>query len=115
MAIQTALRPIARKIAESVRTFASSQGLPREDFVLVGAWDERTDHIRLFLGTTRQIDGRQWHAGVHEALRQTFADHPWIPMNISLVVQNVRNLDDVYYNFPLAEDEEDLTDLLERS
>jgi hypothetical protein len=115
MAIQTALRPVARRIAEPDRTFASSQGVPREDYNLLGAWDERTDHIRLFLGTTRQIEGRQWHAGIHQVLRQAFSDHPWIPMNIGLVVRNVRNLDDVYYNFPLAEDENDLTDLLERS
>jgi hypothetical protein len=115
MAIQTALRPIARKIAESVRAFATSQGVSREDYVLVGAWDQRTDHIRLHLGTAPQIDGRQWHAGIHRALRQTFASHPWIPMNISVVIENVPDLDDVYLRFPLSENEEDLTDLLERS
>lgn len=115
MALQTALRPIARRIADAVRAFASSQGVPREDYVLVGAWDERTEHIRLFLGTLHEVDGFRWHAGIHQSLRQAFADHPWIPMNISLVIQKVRKLDDVYYDFPLAEDELDLTDLLERS
>jgi hypothetical protein len=115
MALQPALRPIARKIGDAVRAYASSQGVPKEDYVLVGAWDETTDHIRLLLGTTRQIDGRRSDAEIREALRQSFADRPWIPTNTSLVVQNVRNLDDVYYSFRLAEGEYDLTDLLERS
>ena len=115
MALQTALRPIARKIAEAVRTFATSQGVAREDYVLVGAWDQRTEHIRLLLGINHEVDRFQWHAGIKQALREAFPDHAWILTTINLVVWPVRDLDDVYYNFPLAEDEDDLTDLLERS
>jgi hypothetical protein len=115
MAIQTSLRPIARRIAESVRAFATSEGVPKEDYALVGAWDRRTDHIRLLLGTERQIDKRQWYIGIQQALGQAFTDLPWIPMNIGLVIERVRNLEDVYFHFPLADDEDDLTDLLERS
>lgn len=115
MAIQTSLRPIARKIAEAVEAYASSRGMARDDYALVGAWDERTDGIRLVFGTDRKIDERQWYAGILQEIRRTFADHPWITMNISFVVENVQNLDDVYLHFPSGEDEVDLTELLERS
>lgn len=115
MAIKTSLRPIARKIAEAVEAYASSQGMPRSDYALVGAWDEKTDGIRLVFGTDCKIDERQWYSGILQAIRQSFADHPWITRNIGLVVENVQNLDDVYLHFPGGEDEVDLTELLERS
>jgi hypothetical protein len=115
MAIKTSLRPIARKIAEAVEAYASSQGMAGDDYALVGAWDERTDGIRLVFGTDRKIDERQWYAGILQEIRQSFADRPWITMNIGLVVENVQNLDDVYLHFPGGEDEVDLTELLERS
>jgi hypothetical protein len=115
MAIQTSLRPIARRIAESVKAFATSQGVPEEGYALVGAWDRRTDHIRLLLGTDHQIDKRRWYIGIQQALRQAFVDYPWIPKNIGLVIERVAKLESVYFQFLLAEDEEDLTDLLERS
>jgi hypothetical protein len=116
MAIKTSVRPIARRIAEAVKLYLSSQGVPRSEYALVGAWDQKTDHIRLVLGTThRNIDERRWYADILQALRQAFSDHPSIVMYIGLVVQNVRDLDDLYLRFPLSEDEEDLTELLERS
>ncbi len=115
MAIKTSLRPVARKIAKAVEAYASSQGMARGDFALAGAWDERTGGIRLVFGTDRTINERQWYAGILQELRQSFADHPWITMNIGLVVENVQNLDDVYLHFPGGEDEVDLTELLERS
>jgi hypothetical protein len=114
MAIQTSLKPIASRIAEAVKAYAASHGVPKEDYALVGAWDERTDHIRLVLGSTRPIDVRQWYVDIRQALRQAFADYPWIVSNTGLVVQNVRNLEDVYFGFRIADDEVDLTDLLER-
>jgi hypothetical protein len=115
MAIETSLRPVARKIAEAVAAFTSSQGMTRGDYALAGAWDERTGGIRLVIGTDFKIDERQWYVGILRELSKTFADHPWITMNIGLVVENVRNLDDVYLHFPGGEDEVDLTEMLERS
>ena len=56
MALKTSLRPIAKKIAEAVNSYASSQGWANVDYALVGTWDEKTDRIRLVFGTNRQID-----------------------------------------------------------
>jgi hypothetical protein len=113
MALKTSLRPIARKIAEAVKSYASSQGWAKDDYVLAGTWDEKTDRIRLVFGTDRQIDERQWYSGILQAIRRTFADNPWIIRNIGLVVENVQNLDQVYIHFPSDDDEVDLTDILE--
>jgi hypothetical protein len=115
MASKTSLRLIAKKIAEAVQTYAMSQGMPRSEYALLGASDEKTDRIRLVFGSVRTIDERHWYAGILQELRKTFADYPWITMNIGLVVENVQNLDDVYRHFPGDDDEVDLTEMLERS
>ena len=113
MALKTSLRPIARKIAEAVDSYASSQGWAKDDYALVGTWDEKTDRIRLVVGTDRQIDERQWYSGIVQAIRRSFSDSPWVTRNIGLVVENVQNLDQVYLHFPSDDDEVDLTDMLE--
>jgi hypothetical protein len=69
----------------------------------------------LIFGTDRQVDERQWYAGIIQAIRRSFKDSPWITSNIGLVVENVQNLDDVYRHFPSDDDEFDLTDMLEPS
>lgn len=115
MALKTPLRPIVKKIAHAVEAFAVREGIPTDDYAIVGSWNEKTGRIRLILGTDRRIDDRRWYAGIVESIRQTFADEPWVTRNIGLVVQNVQNLDDVYAQFPTDDDEVDLTDMLERS
>lgn len=115
MAITTSLRPIARRIATAVRSYAASQGLADGDYALAGTWDERTGRIALVFGSDRAIDEKQWYAGILRSLRQAFADQPSVVMHIGLVVESVRSLDDVYLRFPPVGDEEDLTGLLERS
>lgn len=114
MASTTSLRPVARRIAEAVEAYASSHGLPKGDYALAGTWDNKTGRISLVFGADRQIDERQWYAGILQTLRQAFLDQPWVVRNTGLVVENVRNLDDVYLQFPPSEDEEDLTGMLER-
>jgi hypothetical protein len=113
MALKTSLRPIARKIGKAVKSFASSQGWAKDDYALVGTWDEKTGRIRLVFGTDRQIDERQWYTGIIQAIRQSFTDNPWITRDIGLVVENVQNLDQVYLHFPSDDDEVDLTDMLD--
>ena len=115
MALKTSLRPIARKIAKAVESYAVAQGWAKDDYVLVGTWDERTDRIRLVFGTDRRIDDRQWYAGIFQSIRQSFSDSPWVTKNIGLVVENVQNLDQVYLHFPSDDDELDLTDMLHAS
>ncbi len=115
MAIKASLIPFARKIAKAVDKYVSDQGLTKGEYALVGSWDEKTDRISLILGTGRRIDERQWYSGTLHAIREALADYPWMTRNIGLVVENVRNLDEVYLESPGGEDEVDLTELLERS
>jgi len=115
MALKTSLRPVARKIAEAVKAYASSQGWARDEYALVGTWDEKTGRISLIFGTDRQIDERQWYSGMLQAIRRSLSEHPGITRNIGLVVENVQNLDEVYLHFPSDDDESDLTEMLERS
>jgi hypothetical protein len=115
MAIKTSLRPIIRRIAEAIESYATAQGLARNDYALAGTWDQKTNRISLVFGTDRRIDERQWYAGILQSIRQSFSDQPWITRNIGLVVENVENLDEVYLHFSGSEDESDLTELLERT
>jgi hypothetical protein len=115
MALKTPVRPIAKRIAEAVKSYASSQGWAKDDYVLIGTWNEKTERIRLVFGTDRQIDERLWYSGILQSIGQSFTDAPWITRNIGLVVENVQNLDRVYLHFPSDDDEIDLTDILEVS
>jgi hypothetical protein len=115
MARETPLRPIAREIARAVESYALSQGWARDDYALVGTWDEKTDRIWLVLGTDRQIDERAWYSGILQAIRRSFSKNPSITSNIGLVVENVQNLDDVYLQFRGSENETDMTEMLEAS
>ena len=115
MALKTSVRPIAKRIAEAVRSYASSQGWAKDHYVLIGTWNEKTERIRMVFGTDRQVDERQWYSGILQSIRRSFADAPWITRNIGLVVENVQNLDQVYLHFPSDDDEIDLTDILEMS
>ena len=115
MASKTSLRPAIRKIGEAVYTYATSQGFAKNDYALAGTFDPNSDRISLFLGTDRQIDEREWYGGILQEIRKSLSDYPWMIRNIGLVVENVNNLDEVYLHFASAEDESDLTELLERS
>jgi hypothetical protein len=105
---------IARTIARAVRSYASRHGLPPDDYALVGTFDEKTERIRLTFGTDRKIDELEWYSGLLEEIRRSFPSFPQITMNIGLVVKTVNNLDEIYLNHIVAEDESDLTELLER-
>jgi hypothetical protein len=115
MAIETSLRPVARRIAQAIEDYAAAQGWQRGDYALSGSWNERTGRISLILGTARRVDERKWYSGLIQAIRQAFADQPWLTRNIGLVVENVQNLDEVYLESPGDDHEIDLSELLERS
>ena len=115
MALKTSLSPVVKKIAAAVQELAASRGCPRDDYVLVGSWDRKTDRIRLVFGTDCKIDEREWYAGIFESLQHAFSGEPWLTRNIGLVVENVQSLDDVYGHFSTDDDEFDLTEMIERS
>jgi hypothetical protein len=115
MALKTSLRPIARRISEAVESYATSQGLSRGDYALVGSFDEKTGRISLTLGTGRQVDERRWYADILQAIRRSFPGDPQVTMHIGLVIQRVQDLDEIYANALAGDDEVDLTELLERT
>lgn len=115
MAVKAPMRPVLKRISREIVDYARAQGLNRAEFALVGTWNERNDRIRLVLGTTRPIDGLKWYTDILARLRKSFADagQPWATWNIGLVIRWVRDLDQVYLDFKVADDEEDVTGLLE--
>src|SRR5208337_2896212 len=115
MASKTSLRPAIQKIAEAVYNYATTQGFAKNDYALAGTFDPNSDRVSLFFGTDRQIDEREWYAGILQEIRKSFSDYLWMIRNIGLVVEHVNNLDEVYLHFASAEDERDLNELLERS
>jgi hypothetical protein len=115
MAIKSSLSLIARRISQAVRASTAAQGLAPGDFALVGSFDERTDRISLTLGTDRQVDERRLYSDTFLQIRRLFPEFPQITMHVGLVIRSVQNLDEVYLDFNGAEDELDLTEMLERA
>jgi hypothetical protein len=115
MALKSALSFMTRKISKAVEEAAAKQSLARSDYALVGSLDERTDRISLTLGTDHPIDDRRLYADIFAGVRRMFPDQPHITMQIGLVIRKVRNLDEVYLDNVFADDELDLTELLERA
>jgi len=111
------MRPVLKRISKEIVDFVRAQGLKHSEFALVGTWNERNERIRLVLGTTKPIDGTKWYAEILERLRKSFNDtgQPWATWNIGLVIRWVRDLDQVYLDFKVADEEEDVTGLLESS
>jgi hypothetical protein len=115
MAIGTSLRLVAKRISQSVKAYANSQGWAPGDYALAGTFDEKTERISLVFGTDREFDETQCYAGILRELRQAFSDSPSIIRQIGLVVLRVSSLDEVYLQSQIGQDERDLTDLLEHS
>jgi hypothetical protein len=109
------MRPVLGRVSREIVDYVRAQGLDRSEFALVGAWNERTDRISLVLGTTRPVDGSRWYSEILSRLRESFdaAGQPWATWNIGLVIRSVRDLDQLYLGFRIADDEEDVTALLE--
>jgi hypothetical protein len=114
MVIKRALRLIARRIAAAVEHSAADQGLTPDDYALIGSYDEHTDRISLAFGTDRSIDQSRLYADIIAEIRRQFPDFPQITYHIGLVIRRVGSLDEVYLEGAGAEDELDLTLMLER-
>lgn len=105
---------VARKISQAVENAASAQGLAHGDYALVGFYDENTERISLTFGTDRPVDELRLYSEVFGEIRRLFPGAAQITMRIGLVIRKVRNLDEIYSEEAGAEDEVDITDLLER-
>jgi hypothetical protein len=114
MAIKSSLRFISKRISDAVREATSKNGLAPGDYALVGSFDEASDRISLTLGTDHPVDDRRLYADTLAEIRRIFPDRPQITNQIGLVIRKVRNLEEVYLD-NTAEDEIDITELLEHS
>jgi|GEM_PF-1464403 len=115
MAVKAPMRPTLRRVSRVIADYARAHGLDRSEFALVGSCNERTDRISLILGTTRSIDEPRWYSEILENLRKDFEEigRPWVTWNIGLVFRRVDDLERIYLNFLIGDDEEDVTGLLE--
>jgi len=113
MAIKTSLRIIARRLSEAVRKAALKQGIPPDQFALAGTYNEATDRIRLKLGTNHPVDERRLYADAFDEIRRALPEIPHITLHVSLVIQKVTSLEEIYWDATSSEDEHDLTDLTE--
>ncbi|WP_165245267.1 hypothetical protein [Paludisphaera soli] len=109
------MRPTLRRIAREIAAYLASQGLERTDFALVGAWNERTGRISLILGTTRKFDDSRWYSDILDRLRASFteAGDPYATWHVGLVIRSIEDEDQLYSNFRVNDDEEDVTETLE--
>jgi hypothetical protein len=114
MAVKASIREISRRIGSAVRDFATSQGLDPRDYALVGAFDENTDRISLFFSTNQEIDGRQYYAGILNAIRDAFPEFPQITMQVGLVLSGSQAPEELHARFYVNEHEVDMTEWLER-
>lgn len=115
MAVKAPMRPTLGRISRVIADYARAQGLDRSEFALVGSCNDRTDRISLVLGTTRPLDELRWYSEILENLRRDFEEigRPWVAWNIGLVFRRVDDLERVYLDFLIGDDDEDVTGLLE--
>jgi len=115
MAVKAPMRPTLRRVSRVIADYARAQGLDRSELALVGSWNERTDRISLVLGTTRSLDELRWYSEILAGLRKSFEEigRPWATWNIGLVFRRVDDLERVYLDFLIGDEDEDVTGLLE--
>ena len=114
MAIKTSLRLIAREVSKAVKAAAQAKGLTTSDYTLFGSFDEKTDRINLVFFTTRPVDDRRLYADTFQELRRAFPHDPQITLYIGMVIRKVQTEDEIYRDSLGAEDETDISSLLER-
>jgi hypothetical protein len=115
MARSTSMTTLLRRIGDVIGDYArESLGLLPGDFALVGTLDTNTNRVYLNFGTDRSIEKKSVYAGILQAIRQAFPHYPEVLRHINLVILQVQSLDEVYAQLIVAEDEVDISDLLER-
>jgi hypothetical protein len=107
------LRLVTRRLKQAIAAYVqNSQGIPPDDYAVVGAYDERTGQIRLIVGTDHKIDDRAWHREILQKIREAFPEYPQIAMDVTLVIRKVSNIAEIYAEPGPCEGEIDLTDRL---
>lgn len=109
MAVKTPLRIVTRKIGDAIGTFATGEGMARDDFAIGGEFDEPTERFYLIVGSSLPIDERRWHSGIMKAIREEFADSPGITSSLVLVVRNVTRIEDIYQDMGIGDGGIDVT------
>jgi hypothetical protein len=115
MARSTSMTTFVRRIGDVIGEYATGTlGLLPGEFAIVGTLDTNTNRLYLNVGITRAIDRRMIFAGILQDIRNAFPGSPEILSHINLVVRHLDNLDEAYDQLIVAEDEVDISELLER-
>lgn len=117
MAVKSSIRPLLRRIVDVIAGYVDDQGSHREDFAILGAWNERAERIRLvLLATNPRLSGdfQRWYGEILDRFRRDL-DEPGLPpvsWNIGLVLSWSANRDEAIGNFVVTDEEEDVTEIL---
>jgi hypothetical protein len=118
MAVKSSIRPLLRKIVDVIAEYLSSEGLARGEVVILGAWNEQTERIRLVLATNRPLvlqDLNRWYSQLLDRFRQVLDEPGLAPVswNIGLVLSWTVDFDRAFAKFVVTDEEEDVTEILE--
>ena len=112
MALRTSLTWIKRRFAKAIRQLAERELWSRNRYEFTGTFDENSGRFYLVFGTNYPTDEIDFYSKIKTALRAAFPDDPWVITNIGLVIEHVEDLEQVYRNLRVSEDDTDLGDLL---
>lgn len=112
MAVEATLKPFVRRIARSLRKYASTQGWGRDDYRLYFETSELWGRIRIVIVARNYLDNdefERWNS-VMKFLRKDTADDPELIHAINLVVWTFDQLKEggIYRVSPEYEDADDL-------
>lgn len=111
MAVRTSLTWIKRRIHKAILQLADREGWGVDQFEFTGTFDEQSGQFRFLFGSVLDLDHLDTYQKILAALRAAFEDHPAVVYNVSLVIEKVDRLEEVFQNLMIAEDEIDLGDL----
>jgi hypothetical protein len=115
MARSTSMTNLVRRIGDVIGEYATGTlGLHSDEFAIVGTLDTNTNRVYLNFGVTRAIDKKLIFGGILQEIRNAFPGSPEVLSHINLVVRHLESLDEAYAHLIVAEDEVDISDLLER-
>jgi len=115
MARSTSMTTLVPRFGDVIGEYATGTlGLLPGEFALVGTLDTNTNRLYLNFMITRAIDKELIFGGILQEIRNAFPGSPEVLSHINLVVRHLESLDEAYAHLIVAEDEVDISDLLER-
>ncbi len=112
MAVKTTVNRFAKRLGVAVRRYAAHQGFDPTHVALAGVYDRNTGRVYLDVGVDLPIDRHQWWQGIRDEIRQEFGGVAPSVSEFGLVVQQAADLEAFLDGLNVADNDLDLTDLL---